>query len=197
MKRIISAIPTKYNGVMFRSRLEAKWAAFFDLSGFNWEYEPIDFHGWIPDFVIRGAKEKVYVEIKPIDSFDIEQWTRLKKYLPYVDGEILLLGNFVAFAKDAPYDGTCTSGWLMEKGSLLNDLNDKSETLDQMVWSFNTSANNDLDFAHLWLSYEGRVSGINKSGRNFHGPYCKIDTIKFISDRLKEAQNRTQWNRPK
>jgi len=27
----IPAIPTRYNGVNFRSRLEAKWAAFFDL----------------------------------------------------------------------------------------------------------------------------------------------------------------------
>jgi hypothetical protein len=31
---------TRYNGVNFRSRLEAKWAAFFDLAGWSWEYQP-------------------------------------------------------------------------------------------------------------------------------------------------------------
>ena len=33
-------IPTLYNGIQFRSRLEAKWAAFFDLLGWEYEYEP-------------------------------------------------------------------------------------------------------------------------------------------------------------
>lgn len=46
----IAAIPTRYNGTQFRSRLEAKWAAMFDLLGWSWEYEPIDLPGWIPDF---------------------------------------------------------------------------------------------------------------------------------------------------
>ena len=43
-------IPTKYNGINFRSRLEARWAAFFDQLKWEWEYEPIDLNGWIPDF---------------------------------------------------------------------------------------------------------------------------------------------------
>ena len=59
------AIPTTYNGVNFRSRLEAKYAAMFDQLGWNWEYEPVDMNGWIPDFIIRGVRP-IYVEIKPI-----------------------------------------------------------------------------------------------------------------------------------
>ena len=35
-----NAIPTEYKGVKFRSRLEAKWAIFFDTLGIEWEYEP-------------------------------------------------------------------------------------------------------------------------------------------------------------
>jgi hypothetical protein len=42
--------PTKYVGVQFRSRLEARWAAFFDLANWQWSYEPIDLEGWTPDF---------------------------------------------------------------------------------------------------------------------------------------------------
>jgi len=46
------AIPTTYKGVNFRSRLEARWAAFFDRARWTWAYEPLEFAGWIPDFAV-------------------------------------------------------------------------------------------------------------------------------------------------
>lgn len=36
----IKAIETSYAGCRFRSRLEARWAVFFDRMGVSWEYEP-------------------------------------------------------------------------------------------------------------------------------------------------------------
>src|ERR1041384_7453009 len=60
-----SAIPTPYAGVRFRSRLEARWAAFFDLVGWKWEYEPLDLTGYIPDFILAFHKP-LLVEVKPI-----------------------------------------------------------------------------------------------------------------------------------
>jgi len=36
----IKAIQTEYRGYLFRSRLEARWAVFFDACGVDWEYEP-------------------------------------------------------------------------------------------------------------------------------------------------------------
>lgn len=63
MTQAIAAIPTVYAGVQFRSRLEAKWAAFFDLCGLEWDYEPFDCNGYIPDFLIC---KRVLAEIKPI-----------------------------------------------------------------------------------------------------------------------------------
>lgn len=62
----MKAIPTQYSGVNFRSRLEARWAAFFDLAGVEWEYEPIDLEGWSPDFLVYLAGVPVYVEVKPV-----------------------------------------------------------------------------------------------------------------------------------
>jgi hypothetical protein len=59
------AIPTMYKGVQFRSRLEARWAAFFDLAKTPWLYEPIDLEGYIPDFVIKWAGVDLLVEVKP------------------------------------------------------------------------------------------------------------------------------------
>jgi len=56
-----------YAGVQFRSRLEAKWAAFFDLVGWKWEYEPLDLNGYIPDFLVTFLNRSApwIIEVKP------------------------------------------------------------------------------------------------------------------------------------
>lgn len=59
------SIPTRYNGVTFRSRLEARWAAMFDLLGWKWDYEPLDLKGYIPDFILNWHRPML-VEVKPI-----------------------------------------------------------------------------------------------------------------------------------
>lgn len=62
------AIPTTYAGQQFRSRLEATWAAFFDLAHWpTWTYEPFDLHGWTPDFHIASPRYPggILIEIKP------------------------------------------------------------------------------------------------------------------------------------
>jgi hypothetical protein len=68
----IAAHPTRYADVLFRSRLEARWAAFFDLMGWKWQYEPVDLEGWTPDFLIsipcyhsECSTHDLFVEVKP------------------------------------------------------------------------------------------------------------------------------------
>jgi hypothetical protein len=63
----IAAIPTLYRGRMYRSRLEARWAAFFDRLGWKHEYEPFDMGKWSPDFAL--TEFGVLVEVKPIAEF--------------------------------------------------------------------------------------------------------------------------------
>ena len=51
---------TKYKGYRFRSRLEAKWAVFFDACGVKWEYEPEGYDlgdelSYLPDFLLHGV----------------------------------------------------------------------------------------------------------------------------------------------
>lgn len=62
----IKAIETRYAGCRFRSRLEARWAVFFDSLGIEWEYEPEGFElpsGWyLPDFWLPEGQ--AWVEIK-------------------------------------------------------------------------------------------------------------------------------------
>ncbi|APY14300.1 hypothetical protein GJU94_13935 [Brucella sp. 10RB9214] len=67
MEYTIKAIPTEYAGVQFRSRTEARWAAFFDLVGLKWDYEPLDLERWAPDFILRTSLTNVLVEVKPVD----------------------------------------------------------------------------------------------------------------------------------
>jgi hypothetical protein len=54
----IKPIETHYKGYRFRSRLEARWAVFFDALGLRWEYEPEGYDlgsvGWyLPDFRVQ------------------------------------------------------------------------------------------------------------------------------------------------
>lgn len=58
------AIPTVYRGVQMRSRLEARYAALFDILGIRWEYEPVDLRGYVPDFVVQ-LLVPVLLECKP------------------------------------------------------------------------------------------------------------------------------------
>lgn len=64
----VKAIETEYNGYRFRSRLEARWAVFFDALGVKYQYEPEGFEldggeRYLPDFWL--PKEQMWVEIKP------------------------------------------------------------------------------------------------------------------------------------
>lgn len=76
MIQIIKPIETIYNGYRFRSRLEARWAVFFDSIGWDYEYEPQGFElpsglRYLPDFLVwinlynYDKVEPYYVEIKP------------------------------------------------------------------------------------------------------------------------------------
>jgi hypothetical protein len=62
----MNAIPTLYKSIRFRSRLEARWAAFFDLIKWKWLYEPFDLKGYIPDFIVQFNQNRLLIEVKPL-----------------------------------------------------------------------------------------------------------------------------------
>jgi hypothetical protein len=83
--------PTRYKNTLFRSRLEARWAAWADIVGWEWEYEPVDLEGWTPDFRFRfpcGHSEcptyhELYAEVKPyrsLSEFNGHQATQMDPY---------------------------------------------------------------------------------------------------------------------
>lgn len=70
-----AAIPTEYSGYRFRSRLEARWAIFFDQLGVRWVYEQEGFElpsgRYLPDFLLPALDS--FVEIKPVAPSREEQ----------------------------------------------------------------------------------------------------------------------------
>jgi hypothetical protein len=72
----IANIPTLYRGRMYRSRLEARWAAFFDRLGWKHEYEPFDLGRWSPDFAITDPFDAL-IEVKPLTEPDYDLFERV------------------------------------------------------------------------------------------------------------------------
>jgi len=80
------SIPTWYEGVHYRSKLEADWARFFDELRIVYTYEPegFNFDGvrYLPDFWLPELK--TIVEVKGIlDELDVRKLKGLVNHCPY------------------------------------------------------------------------------------------------------------------
>ena len=64
----IKAIETRYKNHRFRSRLEARWAVFFDVMEIHWEYENQGYQLpsglYLPDFWLPNQRK--FIEVKPV-----------------------------------------------------------------------------------------------------------------------------------
>ena len=137
----IKAIETRYKGYRFRSRLEARWAVFFDACGYKWEYEPEGYvlpcgTHYLPDFKLFGTDgngdDYVFlIEVKPseeslddpkIKAFQDALWQDnnrdnlgdkiLKGY-----GDFIILDgppDYKLYNGTFPYNGDGGRQWLME-----------------------------------------------------------------------------------
>lgn len=104
----IKAIPTYYEGIRFRSRLEAKWAALFDQLNWVWTYEPYDLEGWAPDFAIKGKEGDILVEVKPVPgAVKSPEFNKATNHHVAMKMHILLLGHSPLKESDHYYIGLC------------------------------------------------------------------------------------------
>ena len=100
----IKAIETTYRGFRFRSRLEARWAVFFDSIGIPFEYEPQGFEfedgtKYLPDFYLPDCKQ--FFEVKGImDDYDLHKIESLIKS-----------GYSVTVGYDNGYFDACNEWW--------------------------------------------------------------------------------------
>jgi len=113
-------IPTTYNGVTYRSRLEAKWQVFFDELEFeaSYEVEPVTSADgdilYVPDFVVySGIKctnwtRKHYIEIKPFPPN--------KEYISYLQSLPIPMEVDILVCVGLPNFKQPSGTWLMDIG---------------------------------------------------------------------------------
>lgn len=183
----MKAIETIYNSHRFRSRLEASWAAFFDIMRWEWDYEPIDLDGWIPDFAIRTTGVPIYVEVKPIswpagDDFDaivgatdVPELHKIKS----LGREVLILGVGVPHQSQwqhtrfgVLFDGAAVGTYEMIRDIAIISKDDKNRN----------------DFCGELGSYHHRISGYYDGNQLTH-EYRDGE----ITSAWANARNRTQW----
>jgi hypothetical protein len=110
----MKAIETTYNGIKFRSRLEARYAVLFDELGIKWEYESEGFDlgkglYYLPDFYLpevhlRHFEEGgVYFEVKPSCEKAEESGKKFDRF----DGPLVV-------ACGSPEFGWRSGDWLFE-----------------------------------------------------------------------------------
>jgi hypothetical protein len=77
VEKTIKPIETKYNGFRFRSRLEARWAIFFDMIGLKYEYEVEGFEmngiRYLPDFYIPSLDRWFEIKAKPLSEYEMKK----------------------------------------------------------------------------------------------------------------------------
>jgi hypothetical protein len=186
----MNAIPTNYNGINFRSRLEAKWARFFDLLGWKWDYEPVDFDGYIPDFYLHGDKP-CFVEIKPamrvseLITLNEQSYTAMQG----TGKRMLYLGAAINITDPrCPYDGNEDCEFI---GTMVDFLTEKDEDGDFVY---------EGDYAYFIDCY--KCGGVSFTGVNLGwASHCcdahtkHHSTVTDVCHLWKEATNTTQYKR--
>lgn len=130
---MIKAIETRYAGCRFRSRLEARWAVFFDRLNIPWEYEPEgylvgpDQVPYLPDFLIYpNTPHSFWLEIKATAPTEAEiakarglaEGTGLTTYIYFRQPEVPApdLSHIKTFDQYAPHDLVRHQFWDEEFG---------------------------------------------------------------------------------
>lgn len=126
----IKAIETIYNGYRFRSRLEARWAVFFDALGIEYEYEPeglvlSDGSMYLPDFYlpqfycyfevkrrgIKNTKEGAEAIKKISDGMNTDSWAGVICFGDPVDHDMMLFCQAMTDSGGGPYEGKAIFGY--------------------------------------------------------------------------------------
>ena len=189
-------ITTMYNGIEYRSRLEAKWAAFFTNIGWEYTYEPFDGKGYIPDFLIHGDYPML-VEVKPgvvgddyrretakIDSGLVDVWT----------GRVLIVGASPSAPGLADRTGALISLGLMRDHGSMNDpdLEGDWDWCHTQAWHSEHSSDNKcrLHVSHNYQSFYCTPCNCYDGSGYDEDPQ---GTVNLIDDAWSRATNSVKW----
>jgi hypothetical protein len=150
----IPARETEYAGHLFRSSLEATWAAFFDQLKWPWVYEPYELKGYIPDFVIKW-KHPLLVEVKPEYGLSGLRSHTEKIEKSGWDGEALIVGADWCSTELSPGYDAPAIGLLAERGGD-RDQCDFDFAWDAGAW---TECGHSFGLTHSVMTYGCRSCG--------------------------------------
>src|SRR5690554_2014592 len=180
---MIKAIQTRYKGYHFRSRLEARWAVFFDALGLEWEYEPEGFDlgngvWYLPDFKIKvdDSSDWCWFEVKgqKATKTDLDKLQRL------CDGTGMH-GYISSGTMDVPVLEKCRKGkvkyngskiyWRFPAGSLTS-LTSKGEGVaddfinieNNSICAFYQSGDDKICIDHVYLEETIDENNLGKAG---------------------------------
>ena len=100
---LIKSLPSEYGGCVFRSRLEARTAYYFDLLRIKWEYEPEGYAlpcgNYAPDFFCTAIdkydkKHQFFVEVKPNRDQFSKYEERLRQLCQASKTDVYYFGGF-------------------------------------------------------------------------------------------------------
>ena len=154
----IKAIETRYAGCRFRSRLEARWAVFFDHLGIRWEYEPQGFDlpsgPYLPDFLLRGLtgdarNGETWFEVKNENAEEDPRWGELTG--------MTKVPTVVAFGMPGPRDDlvlhpTRRGGWMEVYDGWIDGYG--------VGWDCNRAFNVCLSHHQIGVTFEGDIERI-------------------------------------
>lgn len=131
----MKAIETEYKGYKFRSRLEARWAVFFDIMGIRWEYESegivlsngtpylpdfylIDFHCYfeVKRKSIRGTEEGDKAIKKISNGAHSDEWAGMICFGDPMDDDIMIFCQETDDGGGGNYESEVTFGKHPETG---------------------------------------------------------------------------------
>lgn len=142
----MKAIETKYKGHRYRSRLEARWAIFFDTLGVPFQYEPEGFKfedgtHYLPDFYL--PEQKAWIEIKggEISQQDKHKVEMLSEHIRETGRHVYLFGEIprveyrsdLLDAGDSPY-AFVTQPYGTSYYTFFRADNTKGITLEAVTW---------------------------------------------------------------
>lgn len=177
----IKAIETYYNGYKFRSRLEARWAVFFDACGVKYEYEPEGFDlgdgiMYLPDFLLHNVEGRaygdLYVEVKgQMNDSDAEKILRFCKL------HSILIVNSVPFMN--------MHGYFMNE--IINEISyaayNSWEDEDTIFNAQHVRWPSPFNFETIDQDYFGAIPGVD-----VNGAFCLFgDDCNYLMDMDKEA----------
>lgn len=103
----VKALDTHYNGYEFRSRLEARWAVFFDTAGIDYHYESEAFdlgdgQQYLPDFFLKRGirflgeerpRQDVWVDIESSAQLIDDERQKVTSFVRQTGKSILLIAG--------------------------------------------------------------------------------------------------------